>query len=99
MIAKYALAASEYRISSLALDWFNRNNIDLSLEYARSKFYGKDSPLMYEHSIPASVIREILLRAESSEDGIRSILFKSGYVIVLMRSEDDELRRHGLAKK
>ena len=99
MIAKYTLAASEYRISSVALRWFRDNNVDLSVEYARSRFYGKGSPLMYEHSIPASVIRGILLNVDSREENVRDILRQSGYVVVVMRSEDEALSKHGLARK
>lgn len=99
MIAKYTLAASTYRISSVALRWFHDNNVDLSVEYARSRFYGKGSPLMYEHSIPASVIRGILLNAESSEETVQDILYQSGYVVVVMRSEDEALSSCGLARK
>lgn len=99
MIAKYTLAASAYRISSLALRWFRSNNVDLSVEYARSRFYGKGSPLMYEHSIPASVIRGLLLKADSREEIVRDILSQSGCVVVVMRSEDEALSAHGLARK
>jgi hypothetical protein len=99
MIAKYTLAASKYRISSLALSWFHDNKVDLSLEYSRSRFYGKNSPLMYEHSIPASVIRSILLDANSSEEIVQDILCQSGFVVVIMRFEDEALSSHGLARK
>lgn len=99
MIAKYTLAASRYRISSLALGWFCDNKVDLSAEYTRSRFYGKNSPLMYEHSIPASIIRGILLNAEAREDAVQTILQQSGYVVVVMRSEDEALSSHGLARK
>lgn len=99
MIAKYTLAASMYRISSAALRWFHSNNVDLSVEYARSRFYGKGSPLMYEHSIPASVIRGLLLKADSREETVQDILSQSGYVVVVMRTEDEALSSLGLARK
>ena len=99
MIAKYTLAASEYRISSKALAWFHTNRIDLSAEYARSRFYGKDSSLMYEHSIPASIIRKILLDSDPSEASVQNVLQGSGYVVVVMREEDIALRSQGLTRK
>ena len=99
MIAKYTLASSEYQLSEAALNWFNANSVDLSMAYARSRFYGKNSPLMYEHSIPASLIREVLLEVEPTEVDVHSVLQKSGYVVVVMRSEDEELSRHGLSRK
>ncbi len=99
MIAKYTLAASEYQISKKALEWLESNQIDLNLEYSRSRFYGKTSPLMYEHSIPASIVRDYLLSEESSEASIKKILETSGFVVVIMRSEDDDLSRCGLARK
>jgi len=99
MIAKYTLASSEYQISEAALNWFKANTVDLSIAYARSRFYGKNSPLMYEHTIPASVIREVLLEVEPTEPSVHSVLQKSGHVVVVMRSEDEELIRHGLSRK
>ena len=54
---------------------------------------------MYEHSIPASVIRGILLNVDSREENVRNILRQSGYVVVVMRSEDEALSKHGLARK
>jgi hypothetical protein len=98
MIAKYTLAASMYRLSERAHEWFLGNKIDLSGEYARSRFYGKSGPFMYEHSIPASVIRSALLQIEPTAQNVAEILAKSGFVVVVLRSEDDQLRSHGLAR-
>ena len=99
MIAKYTLAASRYRLSTEALGWFTSNGIELSEEYARSRYYGKNSPVMYEHSIPAGVVRSFLLTQEPSEPTVRSILQSAGEVVVVMRSEDERLVASGLAKK
>ena len=99
MIAKYTLAASAYRVSSQALSWFCDNKIDLSMVYARSRFYGKSSPLMYEHSIPSSIIRSLLLEAEPSAESVQKVLKQSGFVVVIMRTEDEALMRHGLARR
>jgi len=54
---------------------------------------------MYEHSIPASVIRSNLLNGNSSEEKVQDILYQSGFVVVIMRSEDEALSSHGLARK
>ena len=99
MIAKYTLAASEYRLSKEALRWFDSRGIDLSVEYARSRYYGKGSPLMYEHSVPSSVVRRVLLEIEPTEAAIQSALQSAGEVVVVMREEDDRLRTAGLATK
>jgi len=98
MTAKYTLAASMYRLSERAHAWFLDNKIDLSSEYARSRFYGKSGQFMYEHSIPASVIRSALLQVEPTAQNVAEILAKSGFVVVVLRSEDDLLRSHGLAR-
>jgi len=99
MIAKYTLASSRYRLSSEALSWFDSRGIDLSKEYARSKYYGKNSPVMYEHSIPSSVVRSVLLAHDPSESSVKSVLDSAGEVVVVMRSEDERLGAIGLAKK
>ncbi len=98
MIAKYTLAAARYRLSTAALHWFQGNGVDLSKTYTRSRFYGKGSPLMYEHSIPSSMIRSVLLNIEPEDSTVRSVLERAGVVVVVLRSEDDALRRHGLAR-
>jgi len=74
MIAKYTLAASKYQLSTAALHWFRANSVDLSKSYARSRFYGKGSALMYEHSIPSSIIRSILLDLEPEDSTVKSVL-------------------------
>lgn len=99
MIAKYTLASSRYRLSCEALSWFESRGIDLSIEYARSKYYGKNSAVMYEHSIPSSVVRSVLLAQDPSESSVKSVLSSAGEVVVVMRSEDEKLGAIGLAKK
>jgi len=99
MIAKYTLASSRYRLSSVALSWFDSRQIDLSKEYARSKYYGKNSAVMYEHSIPSSVVRSVLLAQDPSESSVKSVFDSAGEVVVVMRSEDERLRAIGLARK
>ena len=98
MIAKYSLAASQYRISDGALAYILGINIDLNLTHRRSKFYGKGSPLIYEHPVPASVVRERLLKEEASEEAVRNLLRQAGPVTVLLRTEDDMLNSAGLKK-
>ena len=99
MIAKYTLASSRYRLSREALSWFDSRGIDLSKEYARSKYYGKNSAVMYEHSIPSSVVRSVLLAQVPSESSVKSVLGSAGEVVVVMRSEDERLGAIGLARK
>jgi hypothetical protein len=99
MIAKYTLASSRYRLSSEALSWFGSRGIDLTKEYSRSRYYGKNSAVMYEHSIPSSVVRSVLLAQESSESSIKSVLQSAGEVVVVMRTEDERLGAIGLARK
>jgi len=99
MIAKYTLASSRYRLSAKALSWFDSSGIDLSKEYARSRFYGKNSAVMYEHSIPSNVVRSVLLTQVPSESSVKSVLQSAGEVVIIMRSEDERLGAFGLARK
>jgi hypothetical protein len=98
MIAKYSLAASQYRISDGALGYLLGLNVDIRLIHKRSKFYGKGSPLIYEHPVPASVVRARLLTEEASEEAVRNLLRQAGPVTVLLRTEDDMLSSAGLKK-
>lgn len=99
MIAKYTLASSRYRLSAEAFFWFDSRGIDLTKEYARSRYYGKNSPVMYEHSIPTSVVRSVLLGQEPSDSSVKYVLQSAGEVVVVMRREDEQLGAIGLTKK
>ena len=99
MIAKYTLASSRYRLSAEAFTWFDSRGIDLTKEYARSRYYGKNSAVMYEHSIPSNIVRSVLLSLDPSETSIQSVLHSAGEVVVVMRGEDERLAAMGLARK
>ena len=95
MIAKYSLAADRYQVSKEALREFNNLNVDLSQIYSRSKFHGKKSKFIYEHSIPASVVKKMLLESNSEEETVLNILEQSGSVVVLLRNEDNAISSAG----
>ena len=99
MIAKYTLASSRYRLSAEAFSWFHSRGIDLMKEYARSRYYGKNSAVMYEHSIPSNTVRTVFLSQDPTESSVRSVLQSAGEVVVVMRDEDERLASIGLAKK
>jgi hypothetical protein len=64
MIAKYTLASSFYAISESVLSEFNVRGAYLSATYPRRAFYGKqngENLFIYEHTIPAGVVRHELL--------------------------------------
>jgi hypothetical protein len=99
MIAKYTLAADFYVISENALFEFRRRRIDLSVTYPRRAFYGKrggDNPFIYEHAIPAGVVRDELFRIRGSSESVAKTLARSGQVAVLLREEDRKIRAAGL---
>jgi len=98
MIAKYSLAASCYRISVAARIEFARMNVDLSSTFKRSTFYGKQSPFIYEHPVPASVVRKQLLQSSSDQKAVCNILKEAGPVTVLLRTEDEIINNAGLKK-
>ena len=99
MIAKYTLAVDSYPISTLALNEFRRLRIDLTKTWTRSRFYGKDKPFKYEHVIPAGIVLNRLLKSGRSEGTVRHVLQNSGFVAVLLPSEDQRLRDAGLNAK
>ena len=99
MIAKYSLASDSYFISTLALDEFRRQHVDLTETWRRSRFYGTDKPFIYEHVVPAGIVRGRLLRSGRSEGTIKHVLQTLGFVTVLVRSEDQKLRDMGLNRK
>ena len=99
MIRKYTLAARTYKISKVALLEFNRRGVDLTQRWARSRYHGKKLPFIYEHSVPASVIRKALLDSDRSASTAQRILRNSGYVAVLLREENKKLQVIGLNQK
>lgn len=99
MIAKYTLAADAYAISVEALVEFERRGVDLSVTHSRRTFYGVQggrNPFIYEHAVPAGVIRDALLAGPRTEDAISCTLRDAGPVAVLLRTEDARLREVGL---
>lgn len=99
MIAKYMLAASEYCVSEMAFRKFEEDSIDFEFEYFRKRFYGGNSNFIYEHPVPASVIRSRLLEGDSDEEAVRKTLEEAGVVTVLLRSEDSRLNSAGYRSK
>ena len=99
MIAKYTLAADTYTISAEALEEFELRGIDLSVTHSRRTFYGLQkggNPFIYEHAVPAGVIRDTLLTGPRTADAISQTLRDAGPVAVLLRTEDARLREAGL---
>lgn len=102
MIAKYTLAADNYAISNKALEEFKAQNVDLNRVYARRVFYGKQggkNPFIYEHTVPARVIRQDLLKCGGDSSIAEQILAHSGEVAIILRSEDAQLRELGLSSR
>ena len=98
MIAKYTSFNSNYNISKKAHILLKKNNIDLSKVYSRRKFYGKDKPYIYEHTIPSTVKRNELLKTDQDESSIKNIL-QAGGVTLLLREEDKKLKELNLNSK
>ncbi len=98
MIAKVTLAADQYLLSCKAFNRLSKDNIDLKKVHTRSKFYGKESPYMYEHMIPASIVRNKLLTIQPLEEEVINVLKVSGNVVMILREEDKLLSANGLEK-
>lgn len=99
MIAKYSLSASEYLLSHRAAERLLGDGVDLNGLHKRSYLYGKKSLFIYEHAIPASVVREQLLVVPPLQHEVQSVLSLAGPVAVILRDEDDLLRLHGLRSR
>lgn len=102
MIAKYTLAASVYSVSESAERLLLQHGVDFEKTYSRRKFYGKQAgrnPFIYEHAVPAGVLRAELLEANGNTQRIKEILKGAGPVAVLLRDEDDRLRTAGLRSR
>lgn len=102
MIAKYTLASSRYEISKLALKKLQSQGVDLTRTYPRRTFYGKQggrNPFIYEHTIPAGVVRKQLLKNSGDQEKIKEILGRAGQVAVLLREEDEKIRKAGLTSR
>ena len=96
MIAKYTLFSDQYAISAMALEKLLRKRINLEAEQKRKKFYGRKKPFMYEHSIPAKIIRSELLKSDRTEETVQRILSYSGQVVLIHRLENNLLKKAGL---
>jgi hypothetical protein len=95
MIAKYTLAASRYAVSERAKELLLQHGVDFEKTYSRRAFYGRqggDNPFIYEHAVPAGVLRTALLAVSGNDQLIKEILMGAGPVAVLLRTEDDRLR-------
>ena len=102
MIAKYTLAADSYAISIGALAEFKCRDVDLAATYSRRAFYGKQggrNPFIYEHAVPAGVIRNALLTGPPTAEAVTHALQAAGPVAVLLRTEDARLTEAGLNAK
>jgi hypothetical protein len=102
MIAKYTLAASTYALSESAERTLLERGVDFKKTYSRRKFYGRQAgrnPFIYEHAVPAGVLRSELLEANENTQRIEEILKGAGPVAVLLREEDDRLRTAGLRSR
>lgn len=92
MIAKYTLSAEHYAMSEAALRKLKKEGINIEDTHIRRKFYGKKSPYIYEHSVPAKIIRTELLKSNRTETTVAKILKQSGKVALLLRTENRKLK-------
>ncbi len=102
MIAKYTLAADTYAISIEALTNLEAKKVDLSKVHKRRTFYGKKSienPFIYEHAVPAGVIRKVILSCTPEEGAVARCLQAAGSVAILLRTEDFRLKQAGMNSK
>ena len=102
MIAKYTLASSTYAVSVSAEQLMLQQGVNFNRFYPRRAFYGKRAgrnPFIYEHAVPAGILRAELLGTGGDDQRILDILRVAGPVAVLLRTEDDRLREAGLGSR
>lgn len=92
MVAKYTLSDNTYRFTVGALEEFLNRGGDVNKVHTRASLYGKNSPFIYEHSIPAKVVRDQLI---SNPDKVDEILDNVGEVFITLRTEDEILKNNG----
>lgn len=88
MVAKVALAADEYFITKSALDHVKSMGVDITKTITRSRLYGKKKGLVYEHSLPCSIVRQ---RLYENPQLAPDILQDTGVVVIVTREEDNLL--------
>jgi hypothetical protein len=116
MIAKYVSSASRYSVSKGVESLIDDNPTvfgGLSTENSnnlKNLFYGGKSeaskigkPTMFEHSVPAVIVRDQLLQLRSIEipnenkqqftERVRKVLLRSGRVVVVLKEENSRLSR------
>jgi len=99
MIAKFSLSSDAYLLSVEAQKKMLSEGVDFKLTHKRSSFYGKKSPFIYEHAVPASIVRDVLLAASPDHRTVMQILVQAGPVVVLLREQDDVLKNKGFRSK
>ena len=99
MIAKFSLSSDEYLMSEDAHARMIKEGVDFQLTHKRSAFYGKKSPYLYEHAVPASIVRDVLLNSSSDNETVLRVLSQAGPVVVILREQDDELKSKGFRSK
>jgi hypothetical protein len=92
MIAKYTLAAEHYAVSEAAKRKLRKEGVNIKKTHIRRRFYGRERPYMYEHSVPAKVIRTALLKSDRTEATVAEILKQTGKVTLLLRTENKKLK-------
>ena len=92
MIAKYTLAAEHYAVSEAAKRKLKRDRVDIRKTHFRRRFYGKKTSYVYEHSVPAKIIRTELLKSDRTEATVAKILKQSGKVTLLLNKENKKLK-------
>ena len=99
MIAKYTLAAATYRVSVKAERVLRRSGVRLDRPVRRGAIYGKSKPTVFEHAVPATIVRTQLLDSSGSSAAIKQVLARAGPVAIILREEDALLNRMGLSQK
>jgi len=103
MVAKYTLSDNTYRFTVGALEEFINRGGDVNQVYTRGSLYGSTSKkefkgkanksiFIYEHSIPAKVVRDQLIQ---NPDQVDEILDNVGEVFITLRTEDEILKNNG----
>ena len=99
MIARYGSANDIRRVSVEAEKVLISEGFIFSEVHGRVKFNTSKLPYISEHTVPAVVIRGLLMSSDLSDESIKSILQSHSVVTLVTREEDKMLNDNGLRSK
>jgi hypothetical protein len=100
MVAKYVSSSKYYKITENAVKYVEALGINLNEPlHVKKHIYGQKKSTLLEHIIPASVIKNSLVKNKDNLNQIKHILHNAGFVVIATRAEDKLLKDAKLSDK